>query len=198
MKNFIKTGFRSFKREKFFALVNLIGLTLGMFCFLVTALYVKDELTHDKWHKNAENIYFSVITMDKGGGVVFNLYPSVLIVDALKEESPGVENAVNISSEASAEFKVGEEWVTTKHFFQSQSALFDVFDFDLKYGNKVTALEAPESVILSSELAETYFPGRNPVGEFFGIQEQRNQENFRCIKANSIQFISSIRYDQPH
>uniref|UniRef100_UPI004048D2BA ABC transporter permease n=2 Tax=Roseivirga sp. TaxID=1964215 RepID=UPI004048D2BA len=193
MKNFIKTGFRSFKREKFFALVNLIGLTLGMFCFLVTALYVKDELTHDKWHKNAENIYFSVITMDKGGGVVFNLYPSVLIVDALKEESPGVENAVNISSEASAEFKVGEEWVTTKHFFQSQSALFDVFDFDLKYGNKVTALEAPESVILSSELAETYFPGRNPVGEFLEFKNKGTKKISGVLKP--IPSNSSLQFD---
>ena len=172
MSNFLKMGFRSFKREKFFALINLIGLTLGMFCFLVTALYVKDELTHDKWHKNSDNIYFSIITMNKGGGVSFNLYPSVLIVDALIEESPGVENAVNISMAASAEFKVGEEWVKTDGFFQSKSALFDIFDFDLKYGNKATALENPENVILSSELAETYFPGQNPVGEFLEFKNK--------------------------
>ena len=162
---------RLLKRDKFFTLVNLLGLSLGMFCFLVTALYVRDEYTHDQWHENADNIYFPRIVMNRAGGVNFNLYPTILLGDALKESSHGVANVVNIGMNEDAEFKIGEDWLQTSELFYSQPSIFDVFDFDLKYGNKSTALSEPDNIVLSSEIAERYFSGRNPVGEFIEFKD---------------------------
>lgn len=167
----VKYTQRIFKRDKFFTLVNLLGLSLGMFCFLVTALYVRDEYTHDQWHENADRIYFPIIAMERGGGVSFNLYPTILIGDALKESSPGVENVVNIGMDGDAQFKIGGDWIETSSFVYTQPSLFDVFDFDLKYGNKITALSEPDNIVLSLEVAERYFSGRNPVGEFIEFKD---------------------------
>jgi ABC-type antimicrobial peptide transport system permease subunit len=170
MFGFIKSGFRSVKRERFFASVNLAGLTLGMFCFLVTALYVRDELLHDKWHENGDNIYRARIEFKRGNGAVFNLFPSINIVQGLKEESPGVIDAVNISMAGSGSYLIGNDRFETSQLFYSQPSLFNMFDFELRLGNEKTALEPGKNVVISSELARKHFGGENPVGELIEIE----------------------------
>lgn len=172
MLRFIRLGFRSLKRERFFASVNLAGLSLGMFCFLVTALYVRDELLHDKWHENGDNIYRARIEFNRGNGAVFNLFPSINIVDGLKEESPGVLDAVNISLAETEHYLVGQDRFETKRFHYSQPALFNMFDFDLRLGDEKTALEPGKNVVISDELAKKHFGSENPLGQFIEIEEK--------------------------
>ncbi|MBO3697461.1 ABC transporter permease [Roseivirga sp. E12] len=166
---FLKSGMKSLKRERFFAVVNIIGLSLGMYCFLVTSLYVHDELTHDKWHTNAENIYMPKITMSFGESNSFNLFPPVKLGEAMTEDLPGVIDAVNISLAQTINYKFKDEDFKSDGFYYTQPNLFNVFDFELKYGNVETALATPDDLIISSEIAQKHFPGLNPVGEFIEI-----------------------------
>ena len=172
MKRFIKTGFRSFKRERFFTGVNLLGLTLGMFCFLITALFVRDELTHDQWQSNGANIYRPRIEFNYGNGTTFNLFPSFNILEGLKAESPGVIDAVNISFAQADEYDIEGDWFETKKVFYSQPELFEVFDFSLALGDEKTALEGKDKVVLSAELAQKHFGKENPIGEFITFKKE--------------------------
>jgi len=172
IKHFLKTGYRGFKRQKLYSLVNLLGLAIGMYCFLVTALYVRDELTFDRWHENADRIYMSTLKMQREDGEQFNVHPSYALLNALREESPEVVNAVNISRGNWQYFQKGEEWVETRNYFYSSSELFEVFDFGLKLGNPETALTEPSDVVISSEMAEILFPGENPMNKTISIQGQ--------------------------
>ena len=95
LKHFLKTGYRGFKRQKLYSLVNLSGLAIGMFCFLITALYVKDELTFDRWHENADNIFMSSLEMQREDGEKFKVRPSYALLKALKEESSEVVSHFN-------------------------------------------------------------------------------------------------------
>ena len=162
---YFKTIFRSLMREKAFTLINLIGLSIGMFCFLVTALYVKDELTFDRWHKNADNIYMSTLQLQREDGEPYDLRTSYAFMRALKEESPGVLETVQIGGYIGNSYQINNEWIDFGKFVYSSSELFKVFDFSLKYGNEELALTDPSHVVLSSEMAESIFPGVNPVGE---------------------------------
>ncbi len=166
---FLKTGMKSLKRERFFAWVNILGLSIGMFCFLITALYVKDELTHDKWHDNADRIYFPQQGMVTPNGTM-NLLPSFAVGAAWKEESPGVEEVVNISIAKTKKYKVNQTEFETKKLFYSTSELFKVFDFTLSDGNEETALAEPNSVVISHEMAKKHFRGSNPLGDFIEIE----------------------------
>lgn len=170
MISFFKTGLRTLKREKFFTLINLIGLSIGIFCFLVTVLYVRDEVTHDKWHKKAESIYMSTLQLQREDGEPFDLNPSDNLLSALKEESSGVVESVSISPYNWANYQVNDEWIQTKKFFYSSPELFKVFDFSLKYGNEDLALAGASDVILSADIAESIFPGVNPVGETVSLK----------------------------
>ena len=172
MKRFFLQGIRSLKRERFFTIVNLVGLSLGMFCFLITALFVRDELTHDQWHEKGDRVFRPRIEFSSGNGAVFNIFPSFNILEALKEESPGVEDGVNISFAESDEFQVGEDWFESKDIYYSQTALFDIFDFSLKLGDEKTALEGKDKVVLSAELARKHYGSDNPIGKFITFKDK--------------------------
>ncbi|WP_339610082.1 ABC transporter permease, partial [uncultured Roseivirga sp.] len=162
---YFKTIFRSLKREKGFTLINLLGLSIGMFCFLVTALFVRDEVTYDRWHENADNIYMSTLQLQKEDGEPIDLRTSHSFMKALEAESPGVLETVSISGATWNDYLINDEWVSGRKVYYSSPEFFKVFDFSLKYGNEELALTDPNEVILSSEMAESIFPGVNPVGE---------------------------------
>lgn len=193
MLRFIKLGFRSLKRERFFASVNLAGLTLGMFCFLVTALYVRDELLHDKWHENGDNIYRARIEFNRGNGAVFNLFPSINVVDGLKEESPGVIDAVNISIAQTEHYLIGRHRFETQKLFYSQPALFRMFDFGLTLGDEETALNPGKNVVISDKLARKHFGKENPIGELIEIENKGKYKVTGVLAAIPSQ--SHLRFD---
>ncbi|MFY0592132.1 ABC transporter permease [Roseivirga sp.] len=169
-RRFYKSGLKSLKRERFFAAVNIIGLTLGMYCFLITTLYVKDEITHDNWHSQGEQIYMPKIEMSFGGGPVsFNLFPPVRLGEAMIEDLPGVIDAVNISLAQTIRYSIKDEEYESNEFFYTQPSLFSVFDFELKQGNEETILSSTDEIILSDKMAKKHFPGQNPIGEFIDV-----------------------------
>ncbi|MFT6873669.1 MAG: putative ABC transport system permease protein, partial [Roseivirga sp.] len=165
---FVKSGMKSLKRERFFGMVNIFGLAIGMFCFLITALYVKDELTHDRWHQNSDRIYLPRQGMITPNGSI-NLLPAYATGAAWKAESPGVEEVVNISFAKTRKYTVNEIEFETKSLFYSTGALFKVFDFTLSVGDEKTALSEPNSIVISEAMARKHFRGRNALGEFIEI-----------------------------
>jgi len=171
LNRFLVRGLRGLKRERFFTIVNLLGLSLGMFCFIITAMYVSDELNHDKWHENADNIYLPLVIFNTDNGGM-SLTPPYAIKDAWVEESPGVIDAVNISSSQTATYKVNGQEFETKRLFQTSSSLFTVFDYSLKLGDEAQALEDMSSVVISSEIAKKHFEGLNPLGQTITLNEK--------------------------
>lgn len=165
---FLKSGMKNLKRERFFGVVNIFGLTIGMFCFLITALYVKDELTHDKWHENSDRIYLPQQGMVTPNGVM-NLLPAYATGAAWKAESPGVEEVVNISFAKTRKYSVKDIQFETESLFYTTGAIFKVFDFTLSAGDEKTALAEPNSVIISEAVARKHFRGQNALGEFIEI-----------------------------
>lgn len=169
LAQFIKSGMKSLRREKYYALINIFGLGLGIFCFLLTALYVKDELTHDKWHKNAENIYLPRQVLETGNGSIM-LMPSYAIGKAWVEEIPGVKDVVNISPDETKKYTLKGEEFETKQLVYTTGALFRIFDFELAKGDPTKALERPDGMVISYEMAKRHFSGQNPMGEVIEVE----------------------------
>lgn len=169
---FFRHGLKSLKRERFFAVVNVFGLTLGMFCFLITSLYVKDELTHDKWHQKGNNVYVPKIRFEAGRSGMVSMLPPFAAAKAFVDEIPGVLDAVKISMSSDVRYKVNEQWFDTKGFYHSEPSLFNIFDFKLALGDVASALTEPNTVIISSELATKHFEGLNPIGELIELKDK--------------------------
>ncbi len=179
-------------------MANVLGLSLGMFCFLVTSLYVRDELTHDKWHKNSDRIYVPTIGTEVSGGYSYSSPPFALH-DALLNESPGVEDIVNLASVVTESYSFIKSYEFDNQEFESlyiyatEPSFFKIFDFGLQIGDSETALDQPTDVVISAELAKKHFGKENPIGEFITLKGKGTYSISGVLK--SIPSNSHLRFD---
>ena len=165
--NNLKIAFRNLNRHKLYSVLNIMGLSFGIACFLLIALYGIDELTFDNFHSNSENIYRVVQHQelpDEGqkqfGAVSYN------IARAAKDEIPGVENSCKFFMFGRGTIRIPEKQEGYFHpFLTAENSIFEIFDFPLISGNPESALTSPNTIVLSKEFAEKVFGNENPMGQ---------------------------------
>ncbi|OEK04769.1 ABC transporter permease [Roseivirga misakiensis] len=195
---FFTNGVKSLKRNRLFTFVNVLGLSLGMFCFLVSSLYVRDELTHDKWHENSDRIYLPSLGREVANGFSYTS-PPFAVHNALLNDIPGVETVVNLAEVVTESFsflktyEVKGETFDSRKIYAAEPTFFDVFDFDLKIGDEKNALNDPKDIIISAELAEKHFGKENPIGEFITLKDKGTYSVSGVLKP--IPSNSHLRFD---
>lgn len=158
-KNYFKIAFRNFIRHKAFTAINIIGLTIGMASSILIFLWVSNELSYDKFHKNADEIFR--ITADAGN---FNAAVNCAgMPPELKAKIPAVENYVRLSHPVTTVFEEGEKKFEEKNVFYADSTFLQVFSFPLVQGNAVTALMRPDAVLITENMARKYFGNSDPI-----------------------------------
>jgi len=164
--NYIKTAFRNLLRHKAYAMINILGLTIGITCSTLLYLYIQNELNFDKFHTKSDRI-FRVVEIDKksSGDNWFYGQTTPALAPALKAEFPEV-------SDFTRAFKRGghidivwkEQRLHERNFFMVESNFFSVFDFKFTQGDK-KALNDRNSMVLTASIAKKYFGQKNPIGE---------------------------------
>lgn len=165
IKNFLKIAFRNITRHALYSTLNILGLTAGITASMLLLLYVKDELSYDRIHKDAENIYrvntlatiqdtqmYAASTMAPLGPALKNDYPEVVSFCRL----------VDVGEELVIK---GENRFYEEGFYFADSSFFTMFDFELLSGDPHTVLSQPESIVLSKSIAEKYFGDEDPIGK---------------------------------
>jgi len=166
IKHYFKIVLRNLWRNKTYSFINIFGLTLGLICFLLIALYVFDELTYDSFHTNASNTYRVVETRISPEGKESKVAAvGYKIAEQSPVSIPEVKKAARFT--ALGRTNVSDPAVTNT-FYESFSVAnpeyLQVFDFKLIEGNRTTALAAPRSVILTEETAKKIFGVSSVVG----------------------------------
>jgi len=163
LKNNLKITLRNLFRHKAFSFINIIGLAVGMACTILILLWVQDELSYDKFFKNADDIYL-VLRGDKGGmmGVT-----SKMLAPALKQEIPEIKKSTSFIQLPEAYKLLIQNG--TKGFEESviiaDSNFFKVFSYKFREGIRATALSAPNSIVLTEEGAKKYFGSEDAIGK---------------------------------
>ena len=172
---YLKLALRNLMRNKVYSFINISGLALGVTCCLLLSLYIWDEMSYDKHHKRASDLY-RIITNFQSESVVDRVgSTSPPVAMTIKDEVPEVEAAVRILNPPGVKeyFTTGEKekaqsLVRYKDnlFYESDgfladSTLFDVFTYELKEGYPKKALVQANSVVLSEKLARKLF-GEEP------------------------------------
>jgi putative ABC transport system permease protein len=179
LKNLLVVALRNFKRDKGYSLLNILGLTIGITFSLLLIFYIKDELSYDRYNKNADNIYRvnSFIKekdkdMMKWASTPFPLGP------ALKKDYPEVAEAVRfVGGHGKTMYKNGDLKFYEDKVFFADSNVFKVFSCQFIEGDPQTALIQPNSLVLTQTLAEKYF-GKNTSAVGKVLQDSKNG-NFR-------------------
>lgn len=172
-KNYITLMLRNLLKQKFYSLINLFGLVIGLTASILILLYFADELSFDKMHSKSDRIFRVVedrISSDKELKIPMT---SGLVAPTLKNEYPEVENYVRlISRYTSGRFtvKYKENKFYEGHHYFADKTFFDVFDFDFLEGNKETALADPHNIVLTENTAQKFFGNEHPLGKIMTIE----------------------------
>jgi putative ABC transport system permease protein len=163
LKNYLKIAWRNLKQNKSYTLINFIGLTLGMTCCILIALYVKSELSYDDFNKNINRIS-AVGSYTKGFGKMMETpYP---LANSLVNEVPVVRKAVPMHGTYHLYLsKDKKHYTLIKQGKYTESSFFDIFSFRLLKGNPKKALSAPNSIVLTQQTAKKLFGNKEAIGK---------------------------------
>ncbi len=158
LRNYLKITFRTLNRAKGYAAINIMGLALGLACFIMIALYVADELSYDRFNEKADRIYRIHSDIRFGGNDMNMAVSPDPIGAALKNDYPQVEEYARIYySEGSKLFKKDNQFITEQRVCYADSTLFAVFSFPAIAGDLKTALNNPNTIVINESTAKKYF-----------------------------------------
>ncbi|HEY0655878.1 MAG TPA: ABC transporter permease [Chryseosolibacter sp.] len=196
--NYLKVAIRNLLRQKAFSFINIFGLALGISCTALIGMWINDEVSYDRFHEDYDRIYRITATLPELK--VHAAVSSAPLAMAIKNEIPQVEDAVRISSVSSDLIQVGDVKFEEKGMIYADSNFFRVFTFPFIKGDAQHALENPEGIILTEEMAMKYF-GTTDVLE--KIIRKNNTEDFTVtgvianVPVNShlqFDFVQPMRY----
>ncbi len=162
-KNYFKIALRNLRKHKVSTVINVGGLALGLACCILLFLFVRHEWTFDRFHEKADRIHRLIrVEQDPGGARRLRALNPPAMASALEEVFPEVEETVRFGR-MTASVTHGEQ-TFEEDVLLADPAVFDVFTFPFAAGNPETALDDPNSVVLSEEAARKYFGSENPIG----------------------------------
>lgn len=188
-RNYLITGIRNLLRQKGYTLIHVLGLTLGISCFTLILLFIRDELSYDRYHEKAGRIYRLT---EKIEPAEFSSSQPFSVAPAIAGEYPAIiEQAVrffNMQAPTLTLENGPDRRFNESRFFFVDSAVFEVFSFPFLKGDPKTALLEPFSVVLTDEMAEKYFGQEDPMGKtlrFEGAHDLKITGILHRIPANS-------------
>ncbi len=158
-KNLFLIALRNFRKDRWFSLLNILGLTIGITFSLFLIFYIRDELSFDRFNKNVDRIYrinSYIQERDKNTNWTITQFP---LAPTLKKDFPEIEEAVRFSPRERTLFKNGINNFYETKIYYADSNVFKIFTVNFVEGN-YTALYQPNSIVISKTLAEKYF-GKN-------------------------------------
>jgi putative ABC transport system permease protein len=178
----LKVIIRNLLKRPFLNLIKVIGLSLALTGILFIALFLKNELSFDKYHEKANRIYrYTISDPDFLAGNEFARIVNPGYIPTVKEQLPEIENFVRLRPVREGLIKNNERFYSVDQAFECDSTFFQVFDAELTVGNKLTAVENPASMVISETFAKRVFGNKNPVGEVLTIpsgQFYGEEQNF--------------------
>ncbi|MBW6534501.1 MAG: ABC transporter permease [Mariniphaga sp.] len=161
-KNYLTSALRFLKRNKLFAGINIIGLSLALAVSFIILLFVVNEFSYDKGYNKRKQIYRVILTYSNLK-ITQPLVPYILTSE-MKSSFPQVEYAAPIRYVRPFQLKKNDEFISIRSAASTVSDFFNIFDISLT-GTKENILDDPNSIVLSKKQAEKFFPDENPVGK---------------------------------
>ena len=173
-KNLIKIAVRNILKERTYSLINIFGLTIGITCSVFIMLYVSDELSYDRFHKNANNIYRVVSNIQEPDNAFTWAVAQIPLAPELRNRHPEVKNFARVSNQGRIKLIYGDKQFYEEDILMADSTFFDVFTYKFISGDMETALDGPNKIVLTERLAYKYFGEEAALGKEFTDDQDRN------------------------
>ena len=170
LKNYLKIALRNIKRHKGYSFINIVGLAIGMACCILILLWVQDELSYDRFHENADDIYRVIQDINFADHSTTWTITQGPLGPSLKEDFPEIINATRITDRG---FRLTyDDKGYDEEVGMADGSLFEMFTFPLVKGDPATALSDPFCIVLTEEMAAKYFGDEDPIGKTIKANNQ--------------------------
>ncbi len=189
--NYLKIALRNITRQKGYSFINISGLALGMTCSIFLLLWIQDELSYNRFHANANNLYRVENNQWSPEGIFHvNLTPDPMGA-ALQQEIPEIKNVARGRRAGSLLVQYGLKTFYENNALAADPSFLRMFSFPLIDGKSETALNQPNSIVIDEDIAQKYFGGEDPIGKTIIVNSKYAYTVTGVMK--TIPFNSTIR-----
>lgn len=182
-RNYLKIAVRNLRKNKLHTSINIFGLSIGFVVAILAILYIRNELSYEKWiphHEQVYRVYRQAANQTEGG---FTYSPSLLAA-TLANEIAGIQQATKLYLEDEVLFKKDENSAYIKNVAFVDSLFFDLFPFSFKTGDPATALDHQGTIVISERIAKLFFGDTNPIGESIQYDGEKDYLITGVLKAD--------------
>ncbi|MEQ8471422.1 MAG: ABC transporter permease [Marinoscillum sp.] len=178
IRNYFTVAFRNLRKQKFYSAINILGLSIGLTCFLFIALFVKDEFSYDQQSDKAAQIY----RMDFSGTINGNEFITALMsapaAKTMKADYPEVTDAFRFRTSGNWFVKRKDEELTFKeeNVVFADENFFEFWDYQLISGDPKTCLSRPNSLVMDQTTAKKIFGSDDPIGQTVILDNEKDYE----------------------
>jgi len=171
IRNYIKTALTNMSRNRIYTLINVFGLSIGLACVMLITLYIKDELSYDRFHVNGPQLYRLVTDGHRpDGSEMHNSFTGAVQGQTFKEQIPGIAAMCRVNGGGESLVRKGSDLISEPMLYADKS-FFGLFSFPLVQGNPATALADAKNVVITEDVARKYFGDANPMGKVLEINQ---------------------------
>lgn len=168
--NYLVTAIRNLLKDRYFSLLNITGLAIGLACCILVYLYVSHETSFDRFHDRSDDIYgIARETRQADGSSAYNAHVSGPVAPALVADFPQIEAATRTTNWG-VWVRHGERGFDENIYLVDPNFL-DFFDFPLVRGDRHTALAEPFSMVITEKMAQQFFGSEDPIGKIMSISK---------------------------
>jgi putative ABC transport system permease protein len=165
LTNYFKIALRNILKHKGYSLINIIGLAVGMSCFVLISFLVWDEFSYDRFHERAGRIYRLTLDAQVGEKLFLTAKSSGPLSWSLRENVPGVEEATRIRVVGDHSMRFGDRSFTEYRLYLADSSLFRIFTFSVVEGDVSSFLTKPSTIVITNLTARKYFGDTPALGK---------------------------------
>src|SRR3984957_9078570 len=196
--NYLITALRNFTRHKLYSFINIAGLAVALTCAIFIILFVRDQLSYDRWIPGTENLYRVELTsVNPGERSLREATTSFPVAQAMLEQIPEVKERTRLV-QRSVSILVGDKQFL-EHMDVVDPNFLQVIKLPLVSGAAASVLARPDSVVLSQARARKYFGGAGAMGKTLVMSaEYCNALNENCEIRRHTLTVTGILRDLPH
>jgi putative ABC transport system permease protein len=184
IKNYFKIAWRNLRKNRIFSFINIFGLSVGLTSCMLISVYLYNEVSYDKYHKNIDNLYHLATTFVKDGKEEKTPNTPAPMAAAMKQEFPEISETARLmplftDDKTLLQYKAGN--ATSKSFYETKghmadASFFKLFTYNFIEGDAATALKEPNSIVLNEEIAKNFFGDRPALNKVIYVNSSTNGE----------------------
>jgi putative ABC transport system permease protein len=194
LRNYFKMTVRTIKKNKVYSFINISGLAVGMACCILILLWVKDELSFDRFHENADMIYRVTDRYpDSSAGYRSTAVSAWPLAEALKTDFPEIVESARLRILTNRLISYKDKKFYENDFIAVDPSFLKMFSFPLVKGDITTALTEPNTILITEETVARYFGPEDPVGK---VLTYNNNTDFKVSGIlKNVPHNSHVRFD---